>query len=273
MNYNGELGINRIMQPGMSIASFLRLASRCGFSSIELRNDLPDDRVLGDESAADIMTVSRETGVRILTVNAMQRFNDPQLFDRKIIELGQLIYEAKQVNCSRIIFCPVNDPKDRRGAAEQQDDLVAALQCYAPTLRQHSVTALLEPLGFPICSMRFKRQAADAIRESGLHRVYGIVHDTFHHYLSGETELFPEETGLIHTSGVRPGKEMSEITDDDRIFVDADDCMGNREQIAAMIAQGYGGPISYEPFSREVQEMSEREVESRLRASLAYLFG
>ncbi len=273
MNYNGELGINRIMQPAISITAFLQLASRCGFSSIELRNDLPDERVLGGESASDIMAASRETGVRILTVNAMQRFNDPQLFEKKIIELGQLIYEAKQVNCTKIIFCPVNDPEDRRSAAEQQGDLVAALHCYAPTLRQHAVTALLEPLGFPICSMRYKRQAADAIRSSGLKKLYGIVHDTFHHYLSGEKELFPEETGLIHTSGVRPGKRQSEITDDDRIFVTADDCMQNREQIAAMVAKGYNGPISYEPFSREVQELSEKEVENHLKASLAYLLG
>ena len=87
---------------------------------------------------------------------------------------------------------------------------------------------LVEPLGFGICSLRFKGQAVAAIDESGHANLYKLVHDTFHHYLSGENEVFPAQTGLIHASGVPGGKAMEAITDDDRVLVDETDVMDNR---------------------------------------------
>jgi len=52
---------------------------------------------------------------------------------------------------------------------------------------------------------------------------YKLLHDTFHHYLSGETEFFPKETGLVHVSGLLPGKTKAATTDEDRILVTKDD--------------------------------------------------
>jgi len=118
---------------------------------------------------------------------------------------------------------------------------------------------------------RTKAQAVKAISETGLSSVYKLTHDTFHHYLSGETEVFPAETGLIHVSGVLPGKTITDITDDDRILVTPDDCMRNREQVRALIQGGYSGAISFEAFSPEVQNMSTSEISDGLKNSIQLL--
>jgi 2-keto-myo-inositol isomerase len=174
--------------------------------------------------------------------------------------------------CRRIVLCPVNDSSDKRSPHQQHIDLVSALNHYAPLFEQYGMIGLVEPLGFEICSVRFKKQAVSAIAETGLSRYYQIVHDTFHHYLSGEEDIFPEETGLIHASGVHAGKKIEEITDDDRYLVDERDIMDNKGQISKLYAGGFQGIMSFEPFSSEVQKLSVEEIESQVRASMNYLF-
>jgi len=268
MLYTGILAINRIMRPEDSITGFMRFAAESGFSAIELRNDLSDVRILGSNTASEIQEAASETGVSILTINALQRFNDPALFSEKLAELADFIREAHKIACPMIVFCPVNDPNDARSIEQQNSDLIAALQMYAPILRENNITGLLEPLGFPICSMRYKKQAAVAIKASGCSSQYKIVHDTFHHYLSGETVLFPKETGLMHISGVLPGKSRAEITDEDRILITQEDCMGNKIQVDEMLKRGYTGPISYEPFSPKIQSMALDQLKKELQESL-----
>ncbi|MGO4139887.1 hypothetical protein ACEQ6A_36365, partial [Rhizobium brockwellii] len=48
------------------------------------------------------------------------------------------------------------------------------------------IIGLVEPLGFEICSLRSKTEAAEEIRELGAESTFRLVHDTFHHHLAGE---------------------------------------------------------------------------------------
>ena len=82
---------------------------------------------------------------------------------------------------------------------------------------------------------------------------FKLVHDTFHHHLAGGGPIFPEHTGIVHISGVvDPALKPEEMQDGHRILVDADDRLGNIEQIRALLDAGYDGAFSYEPFSPEV---------------------
>jgi len=173
--------------------------------------------------------------------------------------------------CSRIVLCPVNDPDDNRTTEAQHRDLVNALKRYAPILEERGMIGLVEPLGFEICSLRFKKQAVDAIAEIGRPDLFKLVHDTFHHYLSGEKELYPESTGLIHTSGVVRAADIGDLTDDDRVLVDGSDVMGNRDQITGLFAGGYEGYLSYEPFSPSIQVLTPEKLSTEIRGSLEFL--
>uniref|UniRef100_UPI00037CA48A TIM barrel protein n=1 Tax=Xanthomonas phaseoli TaxID=1985254 RepID=UPI00037CA48A len=122
------------------------------------------------------------------------------------------------------VMCPLND-----GTAVSFDNLVTALKAMKLILEERGLTGLVEPLGFPVSSLRTKAEAVRAIDAAGGGDVYKLVHDTFHHHLAGETELFPERTGLVHISGV---------TD----------------------PAGYKGPYSFEPFATEVHELKDPAV-------------
>jgi predicted xylose isomerase-like sugar epimerase len=47
--------------------------------------------------------------------------------------------------------------------------------------------------------------------------------------------------------------------------------MGNKELIARLLAQGYLGDFSFEPFSAKVQELDSGALKKALTESLAYL--
>ena len=273
MPKNREYGLNRIMSPHLSVTEFIRLASDCGAKYVEIRNDLPDPSLLGGETAGEINDTCQETNVSILTVNALQRFNDPALFEAKKEELQGIMEVAASVGCERIVLCPVNDPDDTRTAEQQHADLVSALVTYAPLFRTRGMIGLVEPLGFPICSLRYKGQAVQGISESGHRDVYRIVHDSFHHYLSGEAEVFPLETGLVHVSGVVVQKPTQELTDDDRVLVDEHDIMANRSQVAMLRSGGSSAEVCFEPFSSEMQQLTAPDLKARLKRSVEFLFG
>ena len=125
-------------------------------------------------------------------------------------------------------------------------------------LADAGITALVEPLGFERASLRQKREAIDAIEAIDGQTEFRIVHDTFHHFLAGERELFPEWTGIVHISGVTdPSITPQQMEDEYRVLVDAHDRLGNLAQLRALKAAGYSGPISFEAFSPEVHAIAD----------------
>ena len=87
---------------------------------------------------------------------------------------------------------------------------------------------LVEPLGFPESALRTKRKAVDAIDDIGAGDRFRLVHDTFHHYLAGGQEIFPERTGLVHISGVEDRSlPIVAIRDEHRVLVGPADIMNN----------------------------------------------
>src|SRR5271165_751402 len=131
---------------------------------------------------------------------------------------------------------------------------------------------LVEPLGFVTSSLQTKKAALEGIAKCNYPESYKLLHDTFHHYLSGETEFFPEQTGIVHVSGVLAGKTKTAIADEDRILVTKDDIMDNRGQVGALLKAGYTEPISYEPFSSQVRYLPMFELKPQLQKSIDYLF-
>lgn len=84
------------------------------------------------------------------------------------------------------------------------------------------------------------------------------MHDTFHHHLAGEPALFAEMTGLVHISGVADKDvRVDDMRDPHRVLVDEKDRLDNVGQIRALRSAGYAGPLSFEPFSPAVHELSD----------------
>ena len=163
---------------------------------------------------------------------------------------------------------PTTDPgaptaSARRGCAQRSGAL-------EPILADQGILGLVEPLGFATCSLRSKREAAEAIEEIGGGQRFGLVHDTFHHALAREPEVYPALTTLIHVSGVTdPTARLADLRDSHRGLVDAGDRLDAAGQIGALVADGYAGPVSFEPFAAEVHALANPA--RAIRASMEYL--
>jgi 2-keto-myo-inositol isomerase len=260
--------LNHITSPGLRFADFLKLAGQLGVDAVEIRNDLRGVEIGDGTPAAEVRRAAKAAGVEILSINALQRFNEwGPAREREAVELAAY---ARDCGARALVMCPVNSREDTRGAMQRVDDLRRSLAALVPILGDHGILGLVEPLGFAESSLRLKRVAVEAIDAVGGGAVFRLVHDTFHHFLAGETELFPERTGLVHISGVEDRSLPHDaIRDAHRVLVGPGDLTDNVGQIEALRAGGYRGPFSFEPFAESVQTL--RDQAGALRASMAFV--
>jgi 2-keto-myo-inositol isomerase len=260
--------INHMVAPRRSFAELVALANALELDAVEIRNDLPGTAILDGTDAARIRDQAAAGGVRILSINALQRFNEWNA--EREVEARTLARYAQGCGAEMLVLCPVNDVSYRLAESERLRGLRVALGAVAPVLGDAGIMGLVEPLGFAECSLRLKSEAVEAIEELGLGERFRIVHDTFHHYLSGEPHLLPDWTGLVHLSGVHDeGLPPSALRDPHRVLVDADDRLGNIAQITALLAGGYDGPFSFEPFAASVH--ASPDIQGALETSMHWI--
>src|ERR1700682_800779 len=273
VNPREQLSLNRIVSPQLPLPEFLKLTADLGMKMAEVRKDFAENGVLDGLSEAQLKRALAETGVRIITINALYPFEHGKYLQANVEKLKGLIAEARKVSCPHIVLCPFNEAGDPRTPAQRVADLVAALNAYGPLFTEAGMVGLIEALRFERSALRTKRAALEGIARCAYPKAFALLHDTFHHYLSGETELFPRETALIHVSGVVAGNRTPEIKAENRILVDSSDVTNSRGQVAALLKGGCQAPLSYEPFSPKIRALAVPELKKALLASVNYLIG
>lgn len=268
MSQKIRFAINRISAPRIPFAEFAAMTKRLGVEAIEIRNDLPGVELVDGTPARDIAAAAKANGLVLRSINALQRFEQ---FDAvREDEAKNLIRYAVESGTQALVLCPTNSHKDARTPEQRHADLVNALRQLKPLLDAAGLIGLVEPLGFEECAVRRKSQAVHAFEEVGAGNTFRVVHDTFHHHLAGEGLFFPEWTGLIHISGVEdPMIDASQMRDSHRVLVGSADRLGNIAQLRTLLAAGYTGYVSFEPFAEEIA--TAQDIEARLKASMAYL--
>ncbi|THD43018.1 MAG: xylose isomerase [Bradyrhizobium sp.] len=244
-----RFAFNHILAPTLPLEAFFAQAKALGATEVEIRNDLPD--VVGTTAPEAVRAAATKHGVTIISINALYPFN---VWSGDLpARAARLADYAEKCGAKALVMCPLND--GRRVALESA---VESLQALKPILKERGLTGLVEPLGFPISSLRTKRDAIAAIEAADGRDVYKLVHDTFHHHLAGETRFFPEWTGLVHISGVAdPSLSVADMLDAHRILIDKGDRLENLSQIRRLLAAGYAGPFSFEPFAGEVHALAD----------------
>jgi 2-keto-myo-inositol isomerase len=279
-----RFSLSRIVSPALSMQDFFKLTTSLGLSKVELRNDLPGKEstkgVVDNMKPEEVAKMARNAGVKIITINAVQKFNLPSMRKFDCGQMKELCELAAAINCPAIVMCPNNDAADKRSPREEFADLVQSLRDYAPILMKYNITAYLEPLGFEISSLRSLPVAEAAIDASGYY-CYRTVFDTFHHAMCTDKGMLgmegcgayykPPYTGLVHISGLEDDIPVSKYLDANRVLVGPKDRMHNKEIIHLMDSIGYQRDFSYEPFSPAVQKLSFDEIKKALDASLKYI--
>ncbi|MGR9160903.1 TIM barrel protein [Rhizobium leguminosarum] len=262
-----RFALNHMAAPSLAIDDFFALARSLDIDAVEIRNDLSGNAILDGTKPETIKQAAARHGVTIISINALQRFNEWNA--TRAAEAHELIDYAGASGAKALVLVPKNDGT---GCAdgERQANLRQSLAALKPMLEEAGIIGLVEPLGFEICSLRSKTEAAEAIRELGAESTFRLVHDTFHHYLAGEAATFPELAGLVHISGVsNPSVSVADMRDSHRVLVDGDDRLDNAGQVRALLQAGYKGPFSFEPFAAEVHAL--KDPAGALRASMEYL--
>lgn len=269
-----NFALNHMTAPRLSCRAFLDLAASLGCGGVELRNDLADKGLtdapfFDGEAPAAVGDYARAKGLRLLGLSEAYGFNAWSDAMRAKVQL--LLDQANKAGAEAISLIPRNDGPDY-AEGERDAALRHALSEILPMLEEADMVALVEPLGFTMSSLRRKADAVAAIRAVGGAARFKLVHDTFHHTLAGETEFFPEHTGIVHISGVvDPNLGVDEMQDGHRILVDARDRLGNVEQIRTLLDRGYEGAFSFEPFSPEIHALADPA--GALRKSMDFIRG
>lgn len=238
--------LNHMTMPLLSAKALCDVAGALGCVGVELRNDV-GDTLFNGISGSCMGAYALLQRQRVLALAEVTAFNaDPA---DKIADVLALSQQARACGADAIILIPemARAPLDR---ATQRDRLQNALEILQPILEDEGIKGLIEPLGFARSSLRFKEDVVRVLDNLGRPGCFGLVHDTFHHALTGETAIFADLTDIVHISGVAdPAPAIADLTDAHRGLIDADDRLDNIAQLKALIAAGYTGPASFEAFA------------------------
>lgn len=260
------LALNRTCAPQLSLADFIALARSVGVGAVEIRNDIPGREFADGMPAPELKARLDDAGLRLASVNALQRFNDWS--PERAAEARALIAYAAALGAPGLVLCPAHQPGDVWADARRR--LCDGLGALRPILSDAGVTGYVEPLGMRHSTMNRQAQAVAALDEIGGWDDFALCYDTFQHFRASDGQLFPERIGLVHISGIaRPDLAPAELTEPDRGFVFPGDRVCNLDRLRAVIDAGYDGFVSMEPFSPETQQ--DPAIAARLRESLGHV--
>jgi 2-keto-myo-inositol isomerase len=265
MNATPHFALNHIVAPHLDYHSFFKLAVGLKMDGVELRNELRGTAIADGTPPEEIRDAATGSKLRILAINALRRFN--QWGPDREKEARALVKYASLCGAEAIIICPVNDASFRPPVSERLANIRSSLAALKPILVDANVRGLIEVVGFPTSSLSRKREAVDAIDNVNGKSAFQLVHDSFHHFLARDPDIFPEQTGLVHISGIASGPPPKD--DLLRILVDASDTMGTTGQIATFLSGGYRSHFSFEPFSPLVQ--NNPDIAGAIRRSTEFI--
>lgn len=251
-----KFSLNHMVCPRWSARQLIETAAEMGIGAVELRNDVGENSILDLDQARAAGQRARELGIEVLSINALYPFNIWN--DERAAQAESLAQRVDAAGGRGLVLCPLVDAEHAATASEQRAGLEQALTALDAILGRYDLQGFVEPLGFPISSLRTKAMAVEAIRELGLTSRFGLVHDTFHHQGAGERDFFAERTGLVHISGVEdPELGFEDMLDAHRYLVGERDRLDNVGQLKRLLADGYDGFVSFEPFAEEVHALAD----------------
>ncbi|EXJ11854.1 TIM barrel protein [Nitrincola nitratireducens] len=255
-NLSPKFALNHMICPRFTASELIQSAATMGLKAVELRNDVQSNSVIDLAQARDLGTLAKRQGIEILSINALYPFNIWN--EERKVQAEKLASLVQACGGRGLVLCPLVDANNTASADEKQAQLSESLQALAGILEKYEIQGYVEALGFPISSIRTKRQIIDTISALGLSERFGLVHDTFHHVGAQESEFFAKQTGLVHISGVEdPEISFDDMLDSHRLLVGPNDRLNSVEQIKTLLTSGYDGYISFEPFAESVWNLTD----------------
>jgi 2-keto-myo-inositol isomerase len=263
-----DFALNQKTAPKLGFAAFLDLAAELGCVGVEPRNDLGRPFFDGI-SPARAGEMARERGLRYIGLSEIYPFNDWNEDRRAAV--ARLIETAQTAGAETVSLIPRVDRREG-DSAERAAALCAPLAEILAMLQGTGVVGLVEPIGFSTSSVKFQREATQAIESLGADDRLGIVHDTFQHALAGDADIIVRHIRLVHISGITGDHGvLADSLDAQRVLVDENDRADTSGQVKSLLESGYTGPFSYECTSPLIQNLGDPRAQ--IDASINYLRG
>jgi 2-keto-myo-inositol isomerase len=263
-----RFALNRTCAPHLPLKDFISVAVSSGVSGVEIRNDVEGREFADGTPASEVKARLDGAGLAVASVNALQRFNE--WTPRRAREAKAIIAYAAALGAPGVVLCPAHNEDHGWTGVEAERNLRDGLKNLLPILKDHGITGYVEPLGMKGSTMKQQAMAVDAVSDIDGWDAYELCFDTFQFFRCGDTALHPDRIGLVHMSGIsRQDLAPGDLTEPDRGLIFVDDRVGNVSQLRNLVASGYSGFVSMEPFSPTVQ--SDPELVSHLRASFEYV--
>ena len=267
-NQSVSFALNHMACPTLSPLELISAAKELGMAAVELRNDVKENSVTDVETAKAVKEAADAAGITVLSINALYPFNVWN--EERKAQAEQMAATAAAAGAKGLVCCPLVDGDDNRSDEQRAADLRTALTDLKAILGKHGLQGYVEALGFPISTLRFKKEAVDAIADVDGEATFGLVHDTFHHVGSSDPDLYPQKTGLVHVSSVVDSDiTFTDMLDGHREFVMEGDRLDSVAQVKALFDGGYEGYISFEPFFAGLWELENQVTE--IRKSMDYM--
>lgn len=249
-----NFSLNHMVAPSLTPYQLLDAAAKLGLSAVELRTDIGDNSLTSLDEARAIGVKAVELDIEIISINALYPFNIWN--DERAAQAETLAALASACGARALVLCPLNDGSQVASSIAKSANLRNALSSLQVILNKHQIKGLVEPLGFPVSSLRFKQEAVEAIVAINASDCFSLVHDTFHHRGAAEESIFAAQTGLMHISGLEDQQvSFNDMLDGHRVLVGPKDRLGNIEQIKQLHNAGYQGRVSFEPFSASIWDL------------------
>lgn len=263
-----HFALNRTCAPHLPLADFISLAVASGVKAVEIRNDIEGREFADGTPATEVRARLDAAGLAVASINALQRFND--WTPERAMEAKAVISYAAALGAPGVVLCPVHNEDHGWTEADAERNLRNGLVHLAPILRDHGMIGYVEPLGMRGSTMKNQHMAVDAVADVDGWDTYQICFDTFQFFRCEDTVMHCDRIGLAHMSGIsRHDMKPTELTEPDRGLVFIDDRVDNIGLLRKLVAGGYSGFISMEPFNPAVQQ--DPDLLTRLRASLEYV--
>lgn len=192
----------------------IRLAAAAGFQKIEFRAPKMES-FLETGTLEQLARLLHEHHIRPLSINGIERFNTAEKERELLRETEKLAGWAAALDCPYLVFVPGREPDQnlrKRGAARTLD----RLSCLSEVCARFQIRPALEFLGFPDSTLGTLAEAWRIVERLGREDV-GLVLDTFHFFLSGESVsnlavIPPGRIVIFHVNDVEdlPGCELSD---------------------------------------------------------------
>lgn len=261
-----EFAMNRTCAPQLPLSAFLKLAIGAGVKAIEIRNDISGKEFMDGTEPSAILDQLRQADMKIASVNALQRFNE--WTKEREAEAKSLIGYAAKLDAPGLVLCPVHNPDHGWDQASAERNLRDGLKQLRPILLDHGVKGYVEPLGMAGSTLKQQGMAVAAVSDIDGWDAYELCYDTFQFFRCDDSQLYPDRIGLAHMSGItRSDLPPGELTEPDRVLIEATDRVENLKQLRTLKDAGYEGFVSMEPFNTQVQQSTD--LQRQLRASFA----